>query len=67
MLVAFNIEGDPKHHAVDVDTTNFKEAMATTKAVYQEAGKKLVRHFAVIEGGKKKTVVPTLDLGPMLA
>lgn len=67
MLVAFNVKGDPKHHAVEVDTKSFREAIITVKNVYQENMKPLERCFAVIEGGKKSTPVPVLDLPPMLA
>lgn len=67
MLVAFNVKGDPAHHAVEVDTNNYREAMITVKNVYAEQMKPLVRCFAVLQGGKKKTPVPVLDLPPMLA
>lgn len=67
MLVAFNVKGDPEHHAVDVDTTNFREAIITVKNVYAEGGKTLERCLAVIEGGKKSAPVPVLELPPQLA
>lgn len=67
MLVAFNLKGETEHHAMDVDTTNFREAIITVKNYHADSGQTLDRCFAVIEGGKKSAPVPVLDLPPQLA
>ena len=67
MLVAYNVKGEREHHAIDVDTTNFREAVATVKNHCAEGLVSLDRCFAVIEGGKKSAPVPVLELPPMLA
>lgn len=67
MLVAFNLKGETVHHAIDVDTKNFREAVITVKNHYAESNQTLDRCFAVIEGGKKSTPVPVFELPPQLA
>ena len=67
MLVAFNVKGDTAHHAIDVDTTNFREAIATVKNHYAEGLKTLDRCFAVIECGKKPAPAPVFDFTPISA
>ena len=62
MLVGYNVKGEREHHIIDVDTTNFREAIITVKNHCAEGLKTLDRCFALIEGGKKSVPVPVLDL-----
>lgn len=65
MLVAFNVKGDPAHHAIEVGTDNFREAIAAVRGEYKDNFKDLDRCFAVIPGGKVSANVPVLDLTPL--
>lgn len=67
MLVAFNLKGETIHHAIDVDTKNFREAIITVKNHYASDNKTLDRCFAVIDCGKKTAPVPVFELPPQLA
>lgn len=67
MLVAYNLKGETIHHAMDVDTDNFREAIITVKNYHAEKSQTLDRCFAVIDGGKKPVPVPVFDLPPQLA
>lgn len=67
MLVGYNVKGETEHHVIDVDTDNFREAVATVRSHCAEGLVSLDRCFAVLEGGKKSAPVPVLELPPQLA
>lgn len=52
MLVGVVIESKSGNNILDIDTNDYKEAIAEAKRFFQK--EKIVRIFAVLEGGKDK-------------
>lgn len=67
MLVGYNVDGDTKHHVVEVGTDDPNDAIFAVKDMLKEEGIKASRVLAVVDGGKKTASVPVLELPPVLA
>jgi len=62
MIVGYNVDGDPKHHVIEVGTENSKDAIDAVKDMLKEEGVVPRRVLAVIDGGKASSGVPVLVL-----